>query len=985
MITTKIALLLGVTFAIAPYSTAQTISARDFLERARALREKQALDSNPNKLLDQLVEQFGKEWAFKSSAEAGKNWLGLFDLFVSSKSKKAAFNEMNWSNFSSLAAVLPGPDSWPTIAHGLKAKKDYTNDNMRGYLHLLAEVLVGDAASQWKAMSKMIADPKPYEIETLTGLYRSLAISTNDKVRLAKSFDLRLKPAKDGSFIDLGESSYSSDGPYSGNEFPDLVGILGKAQTTVIILQKLKGSKPVAFGNGTDTEKLAKQLYAAKLANFKIAHWELVTSPNDIKLYEAMVKQFGKPKPKPTIESGSIGSDQEAGVFYFLGLLQTGRIKEAIHFSRSLQTAELSYGWRNRTKGQSANERAGLYPGLPKMLADEVKVYPNSVLWSLFLQAAQQQNEVAQFLGAAEVAVKKPGLTRNTRSSVIDLLIDAYLANNQADKAIALMVKLTSADTSSPFQQDYTSKILEVAKLLKKNDIIQKIISSTDSNSASQSVQDYYMETQQYDKLISSLLESYATSKDEMMGRSETPDTLAKLVCVYAKQKRYDDVIYLIDNAPDWDVSDIRETFNTRYRYNFTGEFRCAIAKALAETGRKAEALKFVNAILADSPGDDQAYEILVDLLGDDALAKLDELSRADQFEERPLIWKAVVLFRQKRFVEAEAAARKAISIDPTDGEQPAGRRIYAYAVLADIREALGAAEEAKDLRKVVQAVRLAEQGDSFASAGLNTQAIELFEKSMVLFKDAYCIQFRLAVQLARKGRIKEAAEHYRRAFEVMPDQFGRMESECLGCDELFSGKLDQEVAEKVLSELIAKNPKKPQLYYLTGWLRESQNRVPEAVAAYKKAVALDPDYLSAWIKLASFINGTLSVPDTESVRTALSRLDPMQRHTEYIMQEFDQRTTQPISKYLAKVWLAGKKSAELRTKLDGQEPIYRFEASARKIALDKTKDAEANYRYDAAMAAYGDRTPAAYLVRTSLLSNIVEGIDSASNKNTVR
>ena len=54
-----------------------------------------------------------------------------------------------------------------------------------------------------------------------------------------------------------------------------------------------------------------------------------------------------------------------------------------------------------------------------------------------------------------------------------------------------------------------------------------------------------------------------------------------------------------------------------------------------------------------------------------------------DRFQARPLIWKASALLNAGKVNEAEAAIKKAISIDPSDGEQGRGNRMRAYAVLA--------------------------------------------------------------------------------------------------------------------------------------------------------------------------------------------------------------------------------------------------------------------------------------------------------------
>ncbi len=125
-----------------------------------------------------------------------------------------------------------------------------------------------------------------------------------------------------------------------------------------------------------------------------------------------------------------------------------------------------------------------------------------------------------------------------------------------------------------------------------------------------------------------------------------------------------------------------------------------------------------------------------------------------------------------------------------------------------------------------------------------------------------------------------EAAEHYRRAFELMPDSFGRVESHCFGCEHVFAGEKSQGVAEKVFTQMLAVRPDKPQLHYLMGYLREEQERMPEAAEHFRKAVGLDPLYLNAWNRLAGIEEKLNFTPvQRDDLLLKLVALDPTRRH----------------------------------------------------------------------------------------------------------
>jgi tetratricopeptide (TPR) repeat protein len=230
--------------------------------------------------------------------------------------------------------------------------------------------------------------------------------------------------------------------------------------------------------------------------------------------------------------------------------------------------------------------------------------------------------------------------------------------------------------------------------------------------------------------------------------------------------------------------------------------------------------------------------------------------------------------------VAAETTVRRAIAIDPSDGEQGPGDRMRAYAVLADIREARGDAKEAAFFRNVVKAIRLSEEADRYYAVGLLKRAVAMYEESLKLFADAYCIQSRLAIQLAELGLHEQAEAHYRRAYELMPDSFGRVESHCFGCERVFAGAQAQSLAEKVFTELAAKQPRKPQVHYLLGYLRAEQGRQAEAVPHFRTAVELDPEYLNSWEHLFQ-ASAYVRMPATERDEIALNilRLDPLRRH----------------------------------------------------------------------------------------------------------
>jgi tetratricopeptide (TPR) repeat protein len=354
-------------------------------------------------------------------------------------------------------------------------------------------------------------------------------------------------------------------------------------------------------------------------------------------------------------------------------------------------------------------------------------------------------------------------------------------------------------------------------------------------------------------------------------------------------------------------------------------------AEALYAEGKTNQAQAITYALLDEQPGLDRGYELLLKLQGTNAIPKLDELFKRDQFEERPLIWKAHLLRGQNQLEDAEKLLRQAISIDPSDGEEGRGDRMRVYAELAEVRAARGDQKEADFFREVVTAIRMSEHADQLYAVGLLSRAVALYAESLKHFSDAYCIQSRIAIQMSELGMEAEAEKHYQRAYELMPDSFGRVESHCFGCERAFDGEKPQSIAEKVFTKMAAERPDKPQIHYLLGYLRKEQGRFNEARTNFLAAARLDPEYLNAWIKLQE-VEQEILVPPKERDEVAFNilRLDPLQRHgnAEY------RRVSD-----LAGLWNAVAAAAALRP----QANTNLLELTASKAALEKAKGGKHN------------------------------------------
>ena len=202
-----------------------------------------------------------------------------------------------------------------------------------------------------------------------------------------------------------------------------------------------------------------------------------------------------------------------------------------------------------------------------------------------------------------------------------------------------------------------------------------------------------------------------------------------------------------------------------------------------------------------------------------------------------------------------------------------------------------------------------------------------MYEQSLGYFSEAYCIQSRLALQLSQMGLHEAAEAHYRKAYELMPESFGRVESHCFGCEGAFEGERAQGIADKVFTSLAQKTPNKPQVHYLLGYLRATKGRQKAAAESYRKAVELDPNYLNAWAKLSEVAEAVqFDHAQQDEIIFNLMRLDPLHRHVQAKVSEVVD---------LAKLWTL---SEEARTLLPVQsKTLFALPASAERLAKIKT------------------------------------------------
>lgn len=778
--------------------------------------------------------------------------------------------------------VLPRTNAWPELARQV-ALAQAGGSHHSTKLTLLAYALAGDAAGAQAALKKVdlrrqygVAEIRQQLQAREDGLQHADALTA-----LRRQLQTLAQADEQGS-----ERSF---------KLPDVVGLAGRDEAEQLIRQalllpRIRLSVPV----GGETLALAQREALRNLAQLPQPPWDLVRGLDCQALYEALDQKFGKPAGLQKIaglEAASNYEQQEAMQWYAAALLFQGREMDAeqalLHMDHAHSPQKLPYYLEHYVGDMT---RAGQ---IYHMLAAIVQRHPELAMWSEVAGWARLAACEADWLERLRSIAATPQAGPAVQPDLQEALLSALLAADQVDEALGVLHQTLLASDVGNRRLRLALREARLGQLLQRPELVTEGLNTArtafldDIKESSYRLNDICTEliaAHQYDaaeKMLLQLLKRVEGDADQHRRysryHSASAEYLVGLVTVYHAAGRHADVLNLLEGHHGWGAADLAQLSTSRHRDSLLW---LAAAEALQAAGRTAEAVPILKAALLQDPGKDAYYQALLSMTGADILPWLDQLYARDRFEERPLIWKAVVLQKMGRLEEAEQTARQALKVDPTDGEQPAGDRVRGYAVLGDILAARGRADDATFFRNVVKSVRLAEQGDALVEAGLYRRSLPLFEQAQALFADAYCVQWRLAERLNDLGRTEEAEQHYATAFERMPEQFGQVASLCFGCEGIFDKPHSRSVAERVLTRLEQSGKVRPPLYYLLGQLREAQQRPSEAYAYYRQAVALDADYLDAWNKIHD-LGAQVALPQAESdaLQLRMLRLNPLGRH----------------------------------------------------------------------------------------------------------
>jgi tetratricopeptide (TPR) repeat protein len=893
---------------------------------------------DPRKQFAADLAMFASNSVSMKPAEAADAWLALVDRFHALPGLSEQGHYISYDSFmfrrsgadkgpltkAHVYAAVPGPSAWPILEERTAVRKATAKTRLReAELRLFTLLLNGNWSVALQTLDEAVK-AIPRDNDGMGSYYKEQFGQIRNAIdQLAKGQKETGTAAEFERLID-GIKEDSAD--QVDIMIPDLVSLVGGVEASRLIEKAALVPKVrLSVKAGPETRRILKEVVLRNPGKFKTPQWRLVEGSDSIEYFEAMDKLFPRRKQQEQETSsgagvlsfsslvrvnrsyrGDDGERKSATQHYLAGLLAASRLDDAVRFAmeEELDLRELTWMLKDR-RGQKV-PAANVFRFSKELLRKN----PEAMVWGVLVNsgmAAGEDAELLKMLSAPRAVLSNADRQLERESDIAD----GYLALDRVDDGLALLRNIL-ADTSSgggertgrdaaTIRQQVMGKMVVLGCVLERQDLVdegvqamEKVLRAPmDSGLRNQNMNSYvWLGTlkvladaghfRQAEALALEILRQTVRTQGEKRGSwnrsSEEVGILIALAGIYSDAGRHADVLTLLEKVPGWGADDLVDV-GARHGGG-GGGILSAAAKALLAEGRHGEAVRVAKTALMLQANDDDAYQVLLAAGEPGVVEWLDALYARDRFEERPLIWKAVYLLKQGEVEKAEQAIREAIKVDPTDGETRVGYRVKSYSVLAEVLEARGKKEDAALFRNVVAAVRLAEKGDAMTEAKLLRRSLNLYDKAAVLFSDAYCVQWRLAERLYATGHPEEAEKHYAIVFERMPEQFGRVASLCFGCEGVFDRTESRTVAEKILERLATNTTVRPQVFYLLGQLREAQGRYSDAYGAFRKAVAIDPEYLDGWRQISQ-IAAEVAIPQSErdEVSLRMIRLDPLGKH----------------------------------------------------------------------------------------------------------
>lgn len=811
----------------------------------------------------------------------------------------------------SIISDIPGPDAWPYIIRFIEEELAGLPDGQavkkRYVLNMLAALLkenTGEAISLTRNYLDTLksgekGDYHDYMLKQVESDLYNVYLKSGDPDLVKKALDGQLDQIKNMGFMEralsfvfdmylrLFDGGYDLDLDMRTVSVPEILALFGEEDAKNWVDHALRQKGVKLTSESSVVKSFLKRQIIAMGDAVAAPQWQLVDVIGDtsIGLYESIEQHF------PNSNSHS------AEAYYVFSLVINGQIDKAYQriedgFDIAAVDKEIYSSLIDAGKAKEGY----------KLLKKYVDKNPKTKLVEAFIEVGVAAGEQDEVIGTLQTLRTASGLSGKDRLSVDISYLKAKFAAGAGENRAALLRKLAAQIGSidsvpEELHEDLYSlaiELMQAGRLFNDQPLYQEakklalMFLSRYRNIEDSDIDEMDFIDQLYrnnqlveakERLISLAESRVEEDRDPFMYSSNI--FAGELLQIYVRLGDYASAMELLDQHPDWNwKTDVKDLVSIQLENDeYLGH---VLAETFSYTGRQDEAGKIIRQLIYESPGYDPGYQKYLSMAGPEkAIREFEKVYTLDPFEERPLIWIAQGYLDLKEYDRAMEFLEKAVSIDPSDGEQGKDRRMLVYKLMGEVHLNKGNKEKARFFEDVVTSIRISEQADEFYDAGFTKKSLDMYEEALAYFSDAYCIQSRLAVRQVAFGMEESAFEHYQRAYELMPGSFGRMETHCLACSSVFDRKEAQTLAEEVFGQLMAAQPAKPQTWYMMGYLKKTQKDFTSANVFFGKAASIDPDYINAWKQMKDIEDDIVFSPEEyDDIALNLMRLDPMGRHT---------------------------------------------------------------------------------------------------------
>ena len=435
---------------------------------------------------------------------------------------------------------------------------------------------------------------------------------------------------------------------------------------------------------------------------------------------------------------------------------------------------------------------ADVEPGIRRLIAaNEIRDYRRDEALGILLMASKDREATLEWLRTTKPEILKKDENSHSSKKEKPPEWEKALAKNKVDEGIALLEAAIAGEPDRDKKSQLYHKLIRIALVLERMPLAMAATHALTDNLMAELKEGESVSSYKYQMIFTApavqndwqyIVDTFSKAT-ALQKKNESPSSydFGHMDGAYAT---YLTALYKLDDTKAFSreigkaqlaTKDDPEDFFDLLEETTANRQPLGIIYLdhLKASGEEEKVMDYALHLLARNTGTDALYAYLVDLDIDRAKTFIESLHAYDPFEERPLIWLAEISRKEGDLENARKIIDQAIALDPSDGDHGKDTRMFCYEILARIHEDSGNAGEAATFRSIVDSIRQGEAADDFLNAGLIKEATERYKKALGQFADAYCLQSRLAMTLAKEGKFDEAIVHFKKAFELMPVSFG--------------------------------------------------------------------------------------------------------------------------------------------------------------------------------------------------------------------